>query len=650
MLAISKKQLATAEGDHEKATKELESLSLDPDASLPAAIPQGATAAAAAMPLPVSQAPSQVTSPAGSVRSTNPFDKFMTARPMSPQATGGSHNSKKSPLGQAAALPGSETDNSVPSTSGAAVAGAALAGTAGAAALGVGALGAHSSDAPPAAPDSEAQPATALTGDKTPENVATEDPFAPVDSARHSDDPFATGSPSSTAAPQAQAFDSAFDDNFDNSFAPPAPAAEPQSAAAATMQPTSAGFDDAFAGFDRPTAPAQEPHDEAPTTDRGGPPDSFMAQAADSDAGNESSADEDEGPEDLDGPSRSKTPQMPGAFGSEMEDTPSAPPPASSTSSAAAADVPTAPAPTAATVAGVSPKDGSNDFDSDFVDLAPSSTTGQGDDKFDDDDFNMDDFGGPSTTRSAGASTDDGFGLATSQPPQPRQASASGFDDAFGSDHFASSAATSSASAAGVPAITTSNNGGSAFDDFEQSFEPAPTQAAAAPPVASPALPSDSPAVQGEPAFIRPPFARADQERGWVSKELTGMGFGRSAVADALKNNGCVVLCVHWALIRCIPTDPLLWPPSTATSKCVQFKGSDRRHELRCLCSALFLCSLAWQSGESSQCSTRQSRIDSAEPVGDLDDGWNGGKGFVYILPRLCLFLRSFTFAILILL
>lgn len=515
MLAISKKQLATAEGDHEKSTRELEQLKLEPEASATAPAPATPEGLASAVPLPASHGPSQVASPAGSVRSTNPFDRFMT-KPMSPQATGGSQMSAQRSLAEhtpAAHANGSQV--SLPSlATGAAV------GAVGAGAVGAGLLATQHSEQQPAASEHQSAPPAAEREAVT--SATEEDPFAPAGHGETSDDPFNTGSPSLPAAAPtapAPAPNAAFDDDFDRSFA-----SEPGAMAAISEPSAGAGFDDAFTDFDQGATTSAAPEAAAaPTTgvaaplplnDAAGvstepsgkeidaPAEPFVDHSAvvtdaatapavtappaasdkrEEDA--ESSADEDNGPEDLDAPSRSKTPQMPGAFDA-VEDSPNAAqsePPSSVTPAAASQ---TSPAPGIVSA----PAPAANDFDSDFVDLAPSSTTRtdaqNAEDNFDDD-FNMDDFG------SSPAATDDAFGVPSSSASKAPAPAA--FDDAFGSDDFAPAAPISSSFTAPPPIVTSSGHGG--FDDeFDSAFQPVSAQPA---PAASPALADDSPAVQG---------------------------------------------------------------------------------------------------------------------------------------------------------
>ncbi|SNX86642.1 related to EDE1 protein involved in endocytosis [Melanopsichium pennsylvanicum] len=83
LVAISKKQLATAEGEQDKVASEIEAVRRgelgeeEVDGH-----PAGATSAAAAAPTAAAES---VTSPAASVRSYNPFDRFGTGATASPQ-------------------------------------------------------------------------------------------------------------------------------------------------------------------------------------------------------------------------------------------------------------------------------------------------------------------------------------------------------------------------------------------------------------------------------------------------------------------------------------------------------------------------------------------------------------------------------------
>lgn len=75
LVAISKKQLVTAEGEHDKVVKDLEETTREIQQPFDAeASPFDHAETAAALPLPVS--PPVVTSPTASVRSTNPFDRM----------------------------------------------------------------------------------------------------------------------------------------------------------------------------------------------------------------------------------------------------------------------------------------------------------------------------------------------------------------------------------------------------------------------------------------------------------------------------------------------------------------------------------------------------------------------------------------------
>lgn len=75
LVAISKKQLVTAEGEHEKVVKDLEETTREAQQPFDAeASPFDHAEEAAALPLPIS--PPAVTSPTSSVRSTNPFDRM----------------------------------------------------------------------------------------------------------------------------------------------------------------------------------------------------------------------------------------------------------------------------------------------------------------------------------------------------------------------------------------------------------------------------------------------------------------------------------------------------------------------------------------------------------------------------------------------
>lgn len=450
MLAISKKQVATAEADQQKTTQELEQLKLgdvsteiEPAQAPDTRSPPGSSSA----PLPpFSQGPSQAASPAGSAKSTNPFDRFMS-KSMSPQATGGSHISsgKPSPFSQPSALPAA-----------AAIGGAALAGTHATQDL-------EGSKPPPAHPSKD----------------ASDDPFAPSSQAavQTSSDPF--GGSTEPVAGNAPTFAASFDDNFEQSFTSPAPVTSPAG------QPQGAFDDTAFDGFDKAATTSELQEAGAPTSKEGSSDKRFppleepgsevsSSRAAVEEKGDDSSGDEDDGPEDLDNPrSNTRTPQLPGAFTEEGR-----------------SSVPkTDPLPVVGT-ASATPVDHqaskgrpvSNDFDSDFVDLAPSTTSAPGvsqeDDKFGDD-FNFDDFG-----------SNDEHPIGKPQSQTAVSAASPQFDDAFGDDTF------NPAASSAKPAH---KNGDAFGSDFDDAFDASSAAASAsAVPAVSPGLPSDPPAVQGK--------------------------------------------------------------------------------------------------------------------------------------------------------
>lgn len=517
MLAISKKQLATAEADEQKAKQELEEAKAEPPAEAFTASPEPA-----ARSLPTSN----VASPAQ--KSTNPFDRFMHggSKPMSPQLTGtssqkalspqatGVSSNKPSPFGQSAQLPlpGQGDDSQGLSSFGGAAVGLGVGAAAAGAAGVVATQGEPTKPSPDAKPDSLPQQPGA-----TENQTAEEDPFAPAGESK--DDPF-----ESTAG---NAIGSSFDDQFDNSFAEHTPANDGLAANAGAAAEQPSRFDDAFSDFDKTGAAGAAPPaltQQQPEADTGAerfpPVETGSAAAApaaggqkpgDSDA--ESSADEGEGPEDLDQPrSSAMTPHLPGAYAdsAEVSQAPSetglpppvtsdVPAPTSSSSTdahAVPAQSPSAP-PATSDLPPPAAKSASSDFDNDFVDLAPSARGGggpaQADDKFDDD-FNMDDFGSDDK--------DDAFGVpATSSSAAGAHAgSTSGFDDAFASDSFAPSAPAPTMAVSSAEATEQQNKNGSAFDEFDKAFEPPPSAPAPnpPPPAASPALATDSPDIQGE--------------------------------------------------------------------------------------------------------------------------------------------------------
>ncbi|CDS01057.1 related to EDE1 protein involved in endocytosis [Sporisorium scitamineum] len=232
LVAISKKQLATAEGEQDKVASEIEAVQRGELGDKEAA--DHATGAAGVAPATRSAAAESVTSPAASVRSYNPFDRFGAS------AASGSQ-------------PGTPAAAHTPSV------GTKLAAGAGAGAVlgGVVATATHHEDGSHAATESaqpqheafaqphqssEADPFGVQHADTQPQQGASTVGF---------DDAFAVpGEPavaSTATLGHAQAVSTDFDDNFGEDFgasatAVPASSAEPSSAAeTAAAEPKAAG-------------------------------------------------------------------------------------------------------------------------------------------------------------------------------------------------------------------------------------------------------------------------------------------------------------------------------------------------------------------------------------------------------------------------
>ncbi|CBQ69941.1 related to EDE1 protein involved in endocytosis [Sporisorium reilianum SRZ2] len=195
LVAISKKQLATAEGEQDKVASEIEAVQRGELGEEEAAHHQ--TGAAAVAPATRSVAAESVTSPAASVRSYNPFDRFG---------------------GGAAASPQSGTPSVGTSLAAGAGAGAVLGGVAAAAT--------HHADGSHAATQSAAQPEDAAFAQPH-EQSREADPFG----VQHAD-----------AQPQHAASSLGFDD----AFAVPGEPAVASTAASGHAQAASTDFDDNF--------------------------------------------------------------------------------------------------------------------------------------------------------------------------------------------------------------------------------------------------------------------------------------------------------------------------------------------------------------------------------------------------------------------
>lgn len=289
LVAISKKQVVTAEGEREKVDKELRNA--ERDAANPSLVKQeeddspfdfapssgsyvapalaatAPAAVAAALPLPRSN----VVSPAASVRSTNPFDRLgATARALEPQQTGGSTVAQPalSRKGSEVNEPHVKTEEAQPATStargiegdatsteGGGITGtmAAVAGGAVAAAGAVGAGVASLWNAGDDKQEHETKQEEPVASTSNPKEVET-DPFGL---------PIALGAATSSDA----AFESSFgDDGFGgDDFGTSVP---PSSSSVAA--PDSAEFDNAFSDVEQPAAPTDGPftpadHDKAAT-------------------------------------------------------------------------------------------------------------------------------------------------------------------------------------------------------------------------------------------------------------------------------------------------------------------------------------------------------------------------------------------------
>lgn len=283
LVAISKKQLVTAEADQDKVASEIEAVQRGDveTATEHSAAPAHAEA---------------VTSPAASVRSTNPFDRFGTGASASPQpgtpalpAAGASHHGG---VGTALAA--------------GAGAGAVLGGVAAAASH-------HDSEAPHTGVADQA------VHDADPFGVQhTQQPAQPAQSLGF-DDAFAVPGESTTDAP-AHATSADFDDNFGDDFG--AGTAAPTGVGADKADEPAVGDDDsrgvepaavdglaAGAGAGAVGAAAvhavEPSQDAAPTvatgTEAADTPIADMSRPDEPDADEDSSDDDDDGPEDVSG-------------------------------------------------------------------------------------------------------------------------------------------------------------------------------------------------------------------------------------------------------------------------------------------------------------------------------------------------------------
>lgn len=222
MVAIAKKQLSTAETEHEKTS--LEKTQLEQQPAQVAEAEDEAPFATSAAPSTERSAPAvpggfeSVVSPGGSVRSNNPFDRFK----------GSSSPAVASPMEQ----PREQQQSSEQSSSGlGAIAGGAAAGIA-AATAGVGAM---------------------LLGESHDDKDKATSEQQTVPASREMEDPWATSSgPVAVTSNQPSA--DGFDDTFGDDFAPTT------NTASQGLSSHNAAFDDAFSGFDDAPSQQQQQH------------------------------------------------------------------------------------------------------------------------------------------------------------------------------------------------------------------------------------------------------------------------------------------------------------------------------------------------------------------------------------------------------
>ncbi|GAA5970356.1 hypothetical protein JCM11641_001677 [Rhodosporidiobolus odoratus] len=267
--AIARKQLAAAETARDGAEKELAQVQAGDHGLEEEAmdhLPQQAAASAAQVPLPMS--PAGVVSPAGSTRSTNPFDR-LTA--LSPQGTGGSTSAQSTnPFAFASSSPTSyapspappapqpqsrevtEQSDHEPSLP---VAAAAAVGTGALAALG--ATGTVVAGALGLGEEKGEEP-------KQEEEQNETDPFGVRATAKEvGTEGFGDDFSSSTAGTATQGDAAAFHDAFSDF-----PSSTAQDANAGTAPPSdSAAFDDAFSSFAPPPSIADNAKTEAASSE-----------------------------------------------------------------------------------------------------------------------------------------------------------------------------------------------------------------------------------------------------------------------------------------------------------------------------------------------------------------------------------------------
>ncbi|KAM0787065.1 hypothetical protein ACM66B_006328 [Microbotryomycetes sp. NB124-2] len=282
LVAISKKQLATAEGDKDKVEKELQQLERGgaggvgvtnevedespfdfPTSSSSAAPALAATApAAVAASLPLPQSPA-VVSPATSVKSTNPFERI--SRNLSPQPTGQTTIADQQQQTGGLSLP----------TAAAAAVGTGAVAAASAAAAGVAGLFGGGSNDKTAGADEARESAIASHTTTTTTDQPDVDPFGvPVSQTHAASSTTAAASP---AAPgDTSAFDAAFDDGFGDDFA-----ATSNTAATSSVPglDDDKAFDDAFGDSSTPAVDAAATQADLTEEDKRGEQDAIAHPA-----------------------------------------------------------------------------------------------------------------------------------------------------------------------------------------------------------------------------------------------------------------------------------------------------------------------------------------------------------------------------------
>lgn len=272
LVAISKKQLATAEADKDRIEREVSQaeagvgalaasdvkreVDTDDDSPFDHFVPAGAgfaaasSASAAGVPLPASPA---VTSPAGSVRSNNPFDRMGAfggaSRPISPQATGVSAStSREVPASSSAST---TAGISLPVAAAAAVGTGALAAAA-AVGSGFGQLfGGGGNTEDDKAQSENKDVSSPVTAPEQEDPKAELDPFGmPV--AQTASAPLAESSTTTPAI--ATAGETAFGDDFSQGFGDDFGSAGQDQSLTMSAVPDDSAFDDAFGDVAVPPA------------------------------------------------------------------------------------------------------------------------------------------------------------------------------------------------------------------------------------------------------------------------------------------------------------------------------------------------------------------------------------------------------------